>query len=224
VLTGMNGGGQVRGVRVVQRRYHEPRRGAHRLRRLGLRAVPGDVHRHALEPRRGRRRLRRRVHAVRAAVPQQHHRLQRGRPGLRRPVRGPCSRFSILAGESGVRWLTGWWWNCADAPRVGPVPTVCRTRRSWAWIAAARAHPSSTSPSDLALADGHLRVLSGMDGGGDRCAACPTCSDGIQNQDEELADCGGRFCAACPTCSGRTQYHPLDLCWRAGCEAVVLRL
>ena len=39
----------------------------------------------------------------------------------------------------------------------------------------------------------------GVDCGGSDCAPCPTCSDGIQNGDEEGIDCGGSFCAPCNT-------------------------
>ena len=31
------------------------------------------------------------------------------------------------------------------------------------------------------------------------CPSAPTCSDGIQNGDEQGVDCGGAFCAACPS-------------------------
>jgi hypothetical protein len=31
--------------------------------------------------------------------------------------------------------------------------------------------------------------------------ACPTCSDGVQNQDETDVDCGGASCSACSTCA-----------------------
>jgi uncharacterized repeat protein (TIGR02543 family) len=40
----------------------------------------------------------------------------------------------------------------------------------------------------------------GVDCGGSICGACspdPSCSDGIQNQDEEGVDCGGSICGAC---------------------------
>jgi hypothetical protein len=43
----------------------------------------------------------------------------------------------------------------------------------------------------------------GVDCGGP-CTACPTCSDGVQNQAETGVDCGGP-CAACPTCSDGVQ-------------------
>jgi hypothetical protein len=43
----------------------------------------------------------------------------------------------------------------------------------------------------------------GVDCGGP-CPACPTCSDGIQNQGEKGVDCGGP-CPACPTCSDGIQ-------------------
>jgi hypothetical protein len=45
----------------------------------------------------------------------------------------------------------------------------------------------------------------GLDCGGSVCAACPTCSDGLQNQGETGLDCGGSVCAACPTCSDGLQ-------------------
>ncbi|MEM6772043.1 MAG: GEVED domain-containing protein, partial [Bacteroidota bacterium] len=45
----------------------------------------------------------------------------------------------------------------------------------------------------------------GVDCGGPDCAACPTCSDGIQNGNETGVDCGGPDCAACPTCSDGIQ-------------------
>ncbi len=32
-------------------------------------------------------------------------------------------------------------------------------------------------------------------------SACPTCDDGIMNQDETDIDCGGTICDACPTCN-----------------------
>lgn len=38
----------------------------------------------------------------------------------------------------------------------------------------------------------------GVDCGGAICNACPTCDDGIQNQDETGVDCGGAICNACP--------------------------
>ena len=41
----------------------------------------------------------------------------------------------------------------------------------------------------------------GVDCGGPNCADCPTCSDGLKNQDEEDIDCGGSSCAACETCT-----------------------
>ncbi len=47
----------------------------------------------------------------------------------------------------------------------------------------------------------------GVDCGGTICSACvvePTCSDTIQNQDETGVDCGGE-CAACATCSDTIQ-------------------
>ncbi|MFT6000096.1 MAG: hypothetical protein ACI81P_002556, partial [Neolewinella sp.] len=37
----------------------------------------------------------------------------------------------------------------------------------------------------------------GVDCGGPDCAACPTCTDGIQNGSETGVDCGGPDCAAC---------------------------
>jgi hypothetical protein len=43
----------------------------------------------------------------------------------------------------------------------------------------------------------------GVDCGGSSCPPCgptPSCSDGIQNGDEEGVDCGGSFCPDCPTC------------------------
>ncbi|MCL4138790.1 UNVERIFIED_CONTAM: hypothetical protein GTU68_031736 [Idotea baltica] len=43
----------------------------------------------------------------------------------------------------------------------------------------------------------------GVDCGGP-CSACPTCNDGIQNQDEAGVDCGGS-CIACATCSDGIQ-------------------
>lgn len=42
----------------------------------------------------------------------------------------------------------------------------------------------------------------GVDCGGSTCPACPTCSDGIQNGDELGVDCGGSQCAPCP-CNGQ---------------------
>ncbi|MBT8189401.1 MAG: zinc-dependent metalloprotease [Bacteroidia bacterium] len=42
----------------------------------------------------------------------------------------------------------------------------------------------------------------GVDCGGTICAPCPTCTDGIQNGDELGVDCGGSQCAACP-CTGQ---------------------
>ncbi|MFM1876230.1 MAG: hypothetical protein RL266_1967 [Bacteroidota bacterium] len=45
----------------------------------------------------------------------------------------------------------------------------------------------------------------GVDCGGSSCSPCATCSDGIQNGDEEGIDCGGSACAACPTCSDGIQ-------------------
>lgn len=44
--------------------------------------------------------------------------------------------------------------------------------------------------------NGNLVCEEGVDCGGP-CGACPSCSDGIQNQGEELIDCGGP-CNACP--------------------------
>ncbi len=38
----------------------------------------------------------------------------------------------------------------------------------------------------------------GVDCGGTTCPACPSCNDGIQNQDETGIDCGGSICVACP--------------------------
>jgi hypothetical protein len=45
----------------------------------------------------------------------------------------------------------------------------------------------------------------GVDCGGSNCTACPTCSDGIQNGDETGIDCGGTNCEECATCSDGIQ-------------------
>ena len=45
----------------------------------------------------------------------------------------------------------------------------------------------------------------GVDCGGSFCPPCPTCSDGVQNGDEEGVDCGGSVCPPCPTCSDGIQ-------------------
>ncbi len=45
----------------------------------------------------------------------------------------------------------------------------------------------------------------GIDCGGSICPACPTCSDGVQNGDETGVDCGGTNCPACETCSDGIQ-------------------
>lgn len=47
----------------------------------------------------------------------------------------------------------------------------------------------------------------GIDCGGATCPACPepTCTDGIQNGDETGVDCGGATCPACPTCTDGVQ-------------------
>lgn len=45
----------------------------------------------------------------------------------------------------------------------------------------------------------------GVDCGGTNCSACATCEDGIQNGDEDGVDCGGSNCDACATCSDGIQ-------------------
>ncbi|MEM7103411.1 MAG: zinc-dependent metalloprotease [Bacteroidota bacterium] len=50
----------------------------------------------------------------------------------------------------------------------------------------------------------------GVDCGGATCPACPTCNDGVQNGDEEGVDCGGSDCAPCP-CNGTTVTLTINL-------------
>ena len=48
----------------------------------------------------------------------------------------------------------------------------------------------------------------GVDCGGSECAPCITCTDGIQNGDETGIDCGGSFCAPCS--GGGCTYETID--------------
>ena len=45
----------------------------------------------------------------------------------------------------------------------------------------------------------------GVDCGGSNCTPCPSCSDGVQNGNETGVDCGGSDCAPCPSCNDGVQ-------------------
>ncbi len=59
------------------------------------------------------------------------------------------------------------------------------------------------SPVDDKNCDEAICTATGWDN-----SICPTCSDGVQNQDETGVDCGGVCAAVCPICSG----EPIDPC------------
>jgi hypothetical protein len=57
----------------------------------------------------------------------------------------------------------------------------------------------------------------GIDCGGPNCPACPTCNDGIQNQGETEIDCGGPNCPACVECESGSDCPETD-CVQGICQ------